>query len=423
MSKWWGRPPNPNIKEVKNLERVFGIDVHRDLLVTTVKTEEGEETRWCGVGVGDLENLMKWLRKKKCRKGVMESSGIYWVPIYTVLTDNGFEVVIANAHQVKAIPGRKTDEIDSQWLARIFSAGLIKPSYIPEKKLRELRSLTRLRVTLLETQTAFKNRIHKVLQICNIRLASKLSNLFGKDGQLLLNALMKGEDIDEMIEKHGSKRLKMKKEDVKESILGVLGEADIIELKMYLDNVNRLEEQIRQINSKIAELINEKDVKRICKVPGLGEVSASVVISEIGDPKRFKNDKQISSWSGLAPSTYQSAGKKARYGHITKRGNKWIRRILVQCAMVAIKARNSQIRLFYLRIKGRRGHKIAIVATARKLLTIIWHLLLTGEEYIDKHYVKKTIKKSRKKTLKLALEEAIPLLKQAGYTIIAPCPR
>ena len=125
----------------------------------------------------------------------------------------------------------------------------------------------------------------------------------------------------------------------------------------------------------------------------------------------------------ISPITYQTAGKTAKTGHITKKGNKWIRRILVQCATVAIKARNSQIRQFYLRIKGRRGHKIAIVATARKLLDIIWHLLITGEEYIDKHYVKRTIKKSRKKTLKLALDEAIPLLKQAGYIIIAPSPR
>ena len=187
------------------MDRVFGMDVHRDLLVTTVKTKEGEETRYSGVSMEDLNSLMKWLREKRCHKGVMESSGIYWVPIYTVLTDNGFEVTIANAHQVKAIPGRKTDELDSQWLARVFSAGLIKPSCIPEKKLRELRSLTRLRVTLLETQTAFKNRIHKVLQICNIRIASKLSNLFGRDGQMLLNALMKGEDIDEMIENYGSR--------------------------------------------------------------------------------------------------------------------------------------------------------------------------------------------------------------------------
>ena len=117
---------------------VFGMDVHRDLLVTTVKTEEGEETRYSGVSMEDLNSLMEWLREKKCRKGVMESSGIYWVPTYMVLTDNGFEVTLANAHQVKAIPGRKTDELDSQWLARVFSAGLIKPSYMPEKKIREL---------------------------------------------------------------------------------------------------------------------------------------------------------------------------------------------------------------------------------------------------------------------------------------------
>jgi len=402
------------------MERVFGMDVHKDTLVTTIITEEGEETRWSGVEAADLKNLMEWLKEKNCMKGVMESSGIYWVPIYVTLVDNGFQVTVANAHQVKAIPGRKTDELDSQWLARIFSAGLVKPSYIPEKKIMELRNLTRLRVLLLEAQTAFKNRAHKTLQICNIRLASKLSDIFGKDGQMLLNALMKRENIDEVIEKYGSKRLKAKKEEVKKSILGTLREADIIELKICLDNINRLEEQIRQLNAKIATLVNKKDVERISKVPGVGEVSASTVIAEIADPKRFQNEKKLFSWSGLAPSTYQTGGKKPKSGHITKRGNKWLRRTLAQCAASAIKARNSQIRLFYLRIRGRRGHKIAIVATARKLLGIIWHLLITGEEYIDKHYVKKTMTKSRKKTLKLALDEAIPLLKQAGYTIIAP---
>ncbi|MEM3551194.1 MAG: transposase [Candidatus Bathyarchaeia archaeon] len=227
------------------MERVFGIDVHKDLLVTTIITEEGEQTRWSGVGAGDLQNLMEWLIEKGCLKGVMESSGIYWVPIYVTLTDNGFQVTLANAHQVKAIPGRKTDELDSQWLARVFRAGLVKPSYIPEKKIMELRSLTRLRVSLLEAQTAFKNGIHKILQLCNIRLASKLSNIFGKDGQTILNALMKGESTDKVIVKYGSKRLKKKKEEVKASILGALGEVDIIELKMCLENINGLEEQIR----------------------------------------------------------------------------------------------------------------------------------------------------------------------------------
>jgi transposase len=191
------------------------MDVHKDTLVTTIITEDGEETRWSGVDAADLKNLMEWLKEKNCMKGVMESSGIYWVPIYVTLVDNGFQVTVANAHQVKAIPGRKTDELDSQWLARIFSAGLVKPSYIPEKKIMELRSLTRLRVLLLEAQTAFKNRAHKTLQICNIRLASKLSDIFGKDGQMLLNALMKRENIDEVVEKYGSKRLKAKKEEVK----------------------------------------------------------------------------------------------------------------------------------------------------------------------------------------------------------------
>jgi transposase len=198
------------------------------------------------------------------------------------------------------------------------------------------------RVALLETQTAFKNRVHKTLQICNIKFASKLSNIFGKDGQILLNALMKGESVDEVIEKYGSKRLKMKREEVKKSILGALGEADMIELKICLDNINRLEEQIRQLNAKIATLVNKNDVERISKVPGLGETSASAVIAEIADPRRFPDEKKLYSWSGMAPATYQSDGKTAKTGHITKKGNKWLRRILVQCATSAIKIRSSQ---------------------------------------------------------------------------------
>jgi len=236
----------------------------------------------------------------------------------------------------------------------------------------------------LETQTAFKKRVYKILQICNIRLASKLSNIFGNDGQMLLNALMNGESIDEVIDKYGSKRLKAKKEEVKASILGTLGEADIIELKMCLDNINRLEEQIRQLNAKVSTLVNKKDVDRISKVPGLGEVSASAVIAEIGDPKRFQNEKKVATWSAQHHQHTRHLEKPQSMGTSQRKGNRWLRRILVQCATVAVKARNSQIRLFYLRIRGRRGHKIAMVATARKLLGIIWHLLITGEEYIDK---------------------------------------
>jgi len=232
------------------MENVFGMDVHRDLLVTTVRTEGGEETRKTGVSVEELRKLMDWLKEKRCFKGVMESSGICWVPIYTALTDGGFSVTLANAHQVKAIPGRKTDTLDSQWLAKVFSAGLIKPSYIPERRLLELRSLTRLRVSLLQTQTAFKNRVHKMLQICNIRLASRLSDILGKDGQLLLDALMKGADLDEVIDRHGSKRLRAKKEEVKASIMGALNDTDVFELKICLENVNVLEGQIKQINSR-----------------------------------------------------------------------------------------------------------------------------------------------------------------------------
>jgi len=210
-------------------------------------------------------------------------------------------VTVANARQVKAIPGRKTDELDSQWLARVFSAGLVKPSYIPEKKIMELRSYKReshfwKRKQPSKTGYTKYNMQHKA----GVRAIQHF-----KDGQMLLNALMKGESIDEII-KYGSKRLKEEREEVKESTLG-LGEAEIVELKICLENINRLEEQIRQLNAKIATLAEKNDVERISKVPGL-EVSA-----KIADPRRFQNEK-LYSWSGLAPSTYQTGGKKQSPG-------------------------------------------------------------------------------------------------------------
>lgn len=184
------------------MEPVFGMDVHRDLIVATVKFDEGKEVRRFGVAADDLNRCMEWLRENGCVRGVMESTGVYWVPIYTALVDAGFNVILANAHQVKAVPGRKTDVSDSEWLAHLLRAELIKPSYVPEKRLMELRSMTRFRVGLSNTQTSFKNRVHKILQLCNIRLASKLSDILGKSGLMILDALMKGGDMDEVVEKH-----------------------------------------------------------------------------------------------------------------------------------------------------------------------------------------------------------------------------
>ncbi len=181
-------------------DRAFGADVHQETIVVAKLLPDHKETRRFSVSTADLQSAMEWLRKDGCMNGVMESTGIYWVPIYAQFKEAGFNVCVANAYQVKAVPGRKSDYNDAEWLAYLLRAELIKPSYIPDEKYQELRTLTRLRTKLVETQTSFKNRAHKILQLCNIRLASKISKLFGPSGMKILDAMTSNGDIDKAID-------------------------------------------------------------------------------------------------------------------------------------------------------------------------------------------------------------------------------
>jgi transposase len=369
------------------LRRTFGVDVHRDLIVVTKLGEEGKETRSFGVGFEELRECINWLRLDECMDGAMESTGVYWVPIYTTLREAGFNVCVANAYQVKAIPGRKSDVKDSEWLAYLFRAELIKPSYIPNKEHQDLRTLTRLRTRLAETETDFKNRAHKVLQLCNIRLASKLSDLFGESGLRILEALLNNGDIDEAL-KASDRRIQAKTEEIKASIIGNLSQMDIFELKIILENIKLLQTQIQQVDERLSTLADRNLVDKLSKIPGVAPTSAYTLIAEIADPNRFENQKKVGGWSGLAPSRYQTA-RTDRHGHITKHGSSWLRRIATQSAKAASKSK-SNLAQSYNRIAGRRGKAIATVALARQIVTIAWHTIKTGQEYSEEHYAKKT---------------------------------
>jgi len=247
------------------LKKVFGIDAHKDVMVVTKLGEDIKETRRFGVDANDLRRCIEWLREDSCLDGVMESTGVYWVPIYASLKDAGFNISVANAYQVRMVPGRKSDQKDSEWLAYLMRAELIKPSYIPDREYQELRTLTRLRARLTQTQTAFKNRAHKILQLCNIRLASKLTDLFGSSGMKILDALVNGVSIDEAIEKC-DRRVKKQRDEIKASIIGTLSRTDIFELKICLDNIKLLEEQIKQVDEKIASKVDKDLVDKLCKI-------------------------------------------------------------------------------------------------------------------------------------------------------------
>lgn len=375
------------------LDRAFGMDVHKDMIVIGKLVPDGsKETRKFGVSQSEIQTAMDWLKKDNCMNGVMESTGIYWVPIYHQFRDGEFNVCVANAYQVKSVPGRKSDFKDAEWLAYLLRAELIKPSYIPDEKYEELRTLTRLRRRLVETQTSFKNRSHKILELCNIRLSSKISNLFGAGGMTILGAIMNGQDIDKAIDSC-SKKIRAKKDEIKQSIMGTLNQTDLFELKICLDNIKLLEDQIKQIDEKVLSKIDPVLLEKLVKLPGVAPATAAIAIAEIAEPTRFENEKNVAGWTGLAPARYQSAGKDKK-GHITKQGDVWLRSAMVQAAKSASNS-ESEFGEFYSRIQGRRGKSVAATALARLLLTKIWNIVLTGKEYLS------TYRKKKKYRLKL----------------------
>ncbi len=400
------------------LKKAFGMDVHRDLIVVTKLGDEAKETRSFGVDSESIHKCLEWLRADGCMDGVMESTGVYWVPIYTALKDVGLNVSVANAYQVKAIPGRKSDVKDSEWLAYLLRAELIKPSYVPDEKYQDLRTLTRLRTRLAETQTDFKNRAHKILQLCNIRLASKLSDLFGGSGLRILEAVVNGGSIDDAIEA-SDRRIQAKGEEVKASIMGTLSQTDIFELKLILENIKLLQTQMGLVDEKIGTLVDQELVGKLSRIPGVAPTSACTLIAEIADRNRFENGKKVAGWSGLAPSRYQSA-RKDRHGHVTKQGSAWIRRIATQCAKAASKSK-SQLAQSYSRIAGRRGTAIATTALARQIVTLAWDTIKTGREYSEEHYTKKTRDRIKPgEAEKTNLNQLSSILGQATRTISPP---
>lgn len=397
------------------LRRACGVDVHRDSFTATVLTAKGCETRRFEKTLDGIEAFKGWLREAGCRAVVMESTGVYWIPLYAGL-EGEFDVKLANAQRTRKTPGRKTDQSDSEWLAYLLRAGLIEACYVGDRRVRVLRELTRLRAKLVQNRTDYKNRVHKVLQRCNIRLGSRLSDVFGKAGREVLDGLMAGKRLDEILSQTGSRLLKERRQELEEVVRRGLDEEDVFLLQRCIEMVEGLDRQLREVDARIATLLagRERDAERISRVPGVGPVAAPSILAEIGDPHRFQDGKKVASWAGLCPTVYQTAEKNLT-GRI-KQGSKSLRRIMVQVAHSASRARGSRLRLFYLRVAARRGRRKAIVALARKVLTIIHHLLLTGEEYLER-----SPKKARRwrvgERVGMRLEEMARALEAAGYLV------
>ena len=400
-----------------------GMDVHKDIIVATIATTNQDNITTYQQATfssqnPDLYRLKMWLKNNNCYEVAMESTGKYWIPIFNVLEDE-INVGIVHPKYTKAIKGKKTDKKDSKWIADLFKHDLLKFSFIPPKAIRELRDLSRYRIKLVNMRSSEQNRYQNCLTVSNIGLASVLTDVFGKSATSIMKEVLSSNVIDdEKIVSLLNGKAKSKSIQILDSLKGSRIESDQrMKMNISFNHKEELDKHIETIELEmIKRVLPYKDfLENILRIPGISLISAIIIISEIGvDMTQFQSDKELCSWAGLAPANNESANKKKSV-RISKAGI-YLKPILVQCALSAIKS-NSQpyYRTKYERIKKRRGHKKAIIATARMLLTSVYHMILTGEVFnpsdIDT-YNKPTSSKN-----KLTPELALQYLKESGYDI------
>lgn len=401
-----------------------GLDVHKSSISGAILNSDGSyETHQFSTTIDGLLALKEWIMANHCERVLMEATGVYWIPVYSILEPH-VEAHVVNPLFIKYVPGRKTDILDSVWIAEIALNGMFKASYIPPKNIREMRELTRTYRKLIEERTTHKNRIHKILVRNGIRLSDVLSDIFGKSGMIIINALIEGKPIDQALSQIHNSRVLKKKEEIKQAICGELSRNDLFVIRQSLECIRQHDCQIAQYEEIILKntFPDNGNVEILVSIPGIGFTICSSILAEIGDISQFKSPKQLVSWAGLAPTVYESAGKTA-HGHITKRGSKNLRTMLIEAAQSIARGKPNRLKHFFSRIQSRKGYKKAIVALARKLLSIIHHLLSNHEKYVDAPGQEKIIKLPNiGPNLEMNHDEMIHILTQAGYIVNKPNP-
>ena len=381
--------------EEKTVEKVYdiccGVDVHKKLIVACLRSGKKNEIRQFGATTRELLEMAAWLDEAKCEIVAMESTASYWKPLYNVLETWELPVMVVNAHHMKAVPGRKTDVQDAEWIADLLQHGLLKASYIPSKEQRELRELVQYRKSLIEDRGRELNRLQKMLEGGNIKLSGTITQINGKSARNILNFITDGgyfddAKYDEMLaNKEISCNLKSSKEQIIDDLNGVLSPIQRRVMKELLAHLDELNEHIRNLDNDIDRFMKREDrdaAQAIQEIPGIGASSAQVIISVIGnDMSRFPSDRHISKWAGLCPGNNESASKR-KSGKTTK-GNKMLRTTLVNCAHSAVKVKTSYFSALFTRISAHRGKKRAYVAVAHSMLIAIYHVLHDGVGFRD----------------------------------------
>lgn len=371
------------------VERGCGLDVHQATVVACLLVigQDGrvqKQLRTLGTTTRELLQLREWLISQGCTHVAMESTGVYWKPVYAVLEGDELEIVVANAQQVKKVPGRKTDVKDAEWIADLLCHGLLRSSFVPPQPIRELRDLTRYRRKLVESRSAERNRLLKLLESANIKLASVATDVFGRSGRLMLEALITDKaSLLEMAEL-AKGRMRRKIPQLQLALEGKLEEHHRFLLRLQLNRLEAMDSQLAILEQRIQQKLEPyaAQLALLQEIPGIDRALAAVIIAELGvDMSPFPTVSQLASWAGVCPGNNESAGKR-KTSRIPK-GNVYLKTALVEAANAAARAKGTYLRDKFYRLKARRGYKRAVVAIAHKILVSIFHMFSQSVSYND----------------------------------------
>src|SRR6266545_4975133 len=357
--------------------RCAGLDVHKETVVACVRIVEGGDVsrsvRTFATTTASLIELGEWLEVNGCTHVAMEATGVYWKPVWQVLVDSSLELVLANAAQVKNVPGRKSDVNDATWLSELLAHGLVRASFVPKPEIQELRGLLRTRKQLVREKASHVQRLQKTLEEANIKLESVLSDVMGRSGRAMIQALIDGESDPAKLAALAHWKVRASAATLREALHGRIKRHHRFLLRLHL----------QQVDAPDAGLACFRDaVKQLSTIPGVSELSAQVILSEIGtDMGRFATAAHLRSWAGLCPRNDESAGK--RRSTRLRRGAPWLKAMLVQCAWAAARTKATYLHAQFVRLRARRGPKKAICAVAASILTAVYHMLKDGTFYED----------------------------------------
>jgi transposase len=368
--------------------RCAGLDVHKENVVAAVRLAEPggvrTEVRRFDTTTPGLLALGAWLAERGCTHAAMEATGVYWKPVWHVLSDGDLTLVLANAAHVKNVPGRKTDVADAAWLADLLAHGLVRASFVPDAPTQAMRALLRTRKQLVREQSSHVQRLQKTLEDANLKLASVLTDIMGLSGRAILEALVAGETDPDRLLALVHRRVRAEPARLRAALSGRVSDSHRFLLRLHLGQYDALAKALGEIDAEVERDLDpfRDSVRLLRTVPGVGELAARAIVAEIGsDMRRFPTAAHLVSWAGLCPRNDESAGK--RRSTRLRKGAPWLKTALVQCAWAASRKKDGYLRAQFQRLRQRRGPKKAVCAVAASMLTAIWHMLRHGTFYQD----------------------------------------